>query len=169
MGGEANPLVHQTGTLCPSDVDVGLMQLQGESIPVIEGINHPYRLKLNLGTERVPWKTQIVTSSLPAYQLPRSMKYEGARTVCTVESLLSEHDLKLKNRHWYNLGPQYWRAEFKVKILIGAADLRFQLLGKTGTISKKHDDIEVHWAAPSPGANGSAQVHEEYGIYRGAG
>jgi Tfp pilus assembly protein PilW len=39
-------------------------------------------------------------SSLPAVQLPRSMKRGGVKTVCAVESVISDSDMKLKNRHW---------------------------------------------------------------------
>ena len=45
----------------------------------------------------------------------------------------------------YNRGPQYHRAEFDVKIIIGAADLKFQLWGKNGQLSKDHEEIEVLW------------------------
>jgi hypothetical protein len=67
----------------------------------MQGIKHRYRLKIDLGKERVPWKTQIVMSKLPATQLPISMKRDGVKTVCTVESVLSDGDMKLKNRHWF--------------------------------------------------------------------
>jgi ABC-type xylose transport system substrate-binding protein len=40
-------------------------------------------------------------SSLPAIQLPRSMKRAGVKTVCAVESVILDSDMKLKNRHWY--------------------------------------------------------------------
>ena len=128
---------------------------QGQNISVAEGIKHRYRLKLDLGDERVPWKTQIVMSSLPANQLPKSMKREGAKPVCIVESVLGNTDMKLKNRHWYNFAPQYQRADFDVKVIVGAADLKFQLWGKDGRMSKDHEEIEVQWNSPS--ATGQTQ------------
>jgi len=39
-------------------------------------------------------------SSLPAAQLPRSMKRGGVKAVCAIESVISDSDMKLKNRHW---------------------------------------------------------------------
>ena len=75
--------------------------------------------------------------------------------------------MKLKNRHWYNFGEQYQRAEFVVKIIIGAADLKFQLLGKTGTISKEHEEIEVQWTAPASPQVSSVRAEEVHGMYRG--
>lgn len=85
-----------------------------------------------MGQEQMPWATQVVMSSLPANQLPRSLKRDGARAVCAVESLLKSQDLKLKNRHWYNMKPRYYRAEFNVRVLILAASLRFEIVGKDG-------------------------------------
>jgi len=54
---------------------------QGHVIHVKEGVKHHYRLKIDLGKEQIPWKTQIVMSTLPASQLPRSMKHTGVKTL----------------------------------------------------------------------------------------
>ena len=54
---------------------------QGQEIDVKEGIKHHYRLKIDLGKEQIPWKTQIVMSTLPTGQLPRSMKHPGVKTL----------------------------------------------------------------------------------------
>lgn len=54
---------------------------QGQVIHVAEGIKHRYRLKIDLGKEQLPWKTQIVMSTLPAGSLPRSMKHPGVKTL----------------------------------------------------------------------------------------
>jgi hypothetical protein len=111
-------------------------------------------------------------SSLPAYQLPKSMKGHGVTPLCSVESVLNHEDMKLKNRHWYvpffcierpgvlfcfliiffylnnpryNLGPKYYRAEFELRVLIGPADLKFQMWGRNGRLSKDHEEIQVLW------------------------
>lgn len=105
---------------------------QGQLVTVKDGVQHPFKRKLNLGQERTPWATQVVMSFLPANQLPRSLKKDGARAVCAVESILKSQDLKLKNRHWYNTKPRYYRAEFNVRVLILAASLRFEIMGKDG-------------------------------------
>lgn len=56
--------------------------------------------------------------------------------------------MKLKNRHWYSMGTKYWRFRFDIKVLLGAADLKFVLLTKDKrVISKDHDAIEVVWQA----------------------
>jgi hypothetical protein len=66
----------------------------------------------------------------------------------------------------YNRGPQYHRAEFDVKIIIGAADLKFQLWGKNGQLSKDHEEIEVLWDPPPQPPAGSGTLAEDgYGMY----
>ena len=49
----------------------------------------------------------------------------------------------------YNFAPEYLRAEFDLKVLVGSADLQFQLWSKLGKISKDHEQIEVMWYAPT--------------------
>ncbi|KIW12405.1 hypothetical protein PV08_09682 [Exophiala spinifera] len=143
---------------------------QGETISTEKGVSNRYRLKINLGRESIPWRTQIVMSSLPSNQLPRSMKSNvGVKTVCLVETVMDKRDLKLKNRHWYNFGPQYYRAEFDVKILVGSADLKFQIWGEGGRrLSKEHDEIEVSWSAPNSPVLQNPTSGEEinFGMYR---
>jgi hypothetical protein len=39
-------------------------------------------------------------STLPALQLPRSLKREGVKSVCHIEATIDHRDMKLKNRHW---------------------------------------------------------------------
>ena len=66
----------------------------------------------------------------------------------------------------YNLGPQYHRAEFDLKIIIGAADLKFQLWGKNGQLSKDHEEIEVLWdPPPHPLAGPGTLAEDGYGMY----
>lgn len=63
--------------------------------------------------------------------------------------------------------PQYFRAEFDVKILIGPADMKFQIFDKDGQISKDHEDIEVQWDPPSrKGIVPIVAEREVFGIYQ---
>lgn len=53
-----------------------------------------------------------------------------AQILCDIESDLSTADetkFKLKNRHFWNIGKRYFRVEYQVKVLIGPADIRFEL------------------------------------------
>ena len=118
---------------------------KGQTISIRDGIKHHYKLKLDPAKVNAPWKTRMVMSNFPASELPRSLKKEGARSICAVESVLSYRDMKRKNRHWYNLGPVYYRAEFDMRVIVGAADLKFEMLGMDGVVSKPHNEVEVQW------------------------
>ena len=139
--------------------------LQGEKISVEKGISEAYRLKINLGQETVPWKTHVVMCGLPSEQLPKSTKHSSVKSVCHIESVLNPDDMKLKNRHWYgyrlrftetrlnpsryNFKPRYNRADFNLKVMLGSADLKFQLWSKGERLSKDHEDIGVMWYTPT--------------------
>ena len=121
---------------------------QGETISS-DGISKPYFLKITPGNESKLCKTQIVMSAVPREQLPHSMRHDGAKLLCNVESVLKGLDMKLKNRHWYSRGEKYLRAIFDIKVILGAADLKFQLQSKGGEIlSRNHEAIQVKWIRP---------------------
>jgi hypothetical protein len=110
----------------------------------------------------------MVMSTLPASELPRSLKKEGSRSVCAVESVLSDRDMKRKNRHWYNFGPQYYRAEFDMRVIVGAADLKFEMLGKDGVVSKPHNEVDVQWTNVTQEKRPQEEVEEIFGgLYKG--
>ncbi|KAI5196368.1 hypothetical protein E4T39_07801 [Aureobasidium subglaciale] len=102
--------------------------IKGQRVSVKEGVIHPYCLKLNRGAEQIPWSTHIVMSSLSADHLPRSTKHQGVKPL-----------------HWYNVGRQYYLATFDMKVIVGPADIRFEIWTRDGRISKTHEEIEVIW------------------------
>lgn len=128
-----------------------------------EGIKHHYKLKLDPIRVNLPWKTRMLMSTLPASELPRSLKKEGSNSVCSVESVLSHQDVKKKNRHWYNLGPEYYRAEFDMRVIVGAADLKFEMLGKDGVVSRPHDQVEVQWMTATKQTTPQEAAEEVFG------
>jgi len=86
--------------------------------------------------------------------------------VCAVESVIKDKDMKLKNRHWYNSKPKYFRAEFSVKVLISQASLKFEVVGKDGIISATHNDIKVEWMMSADERDDAQQkvTEESYGL-----
>ena len=84
----------------------------------IDGVSKLFSLKMKPGDEGKPWKTSIVVSNAPGEQLPTNLEQDGAQILCNVESVLKDKgiDMKVKNRHWYNLGEKYVRAIFHVKV-----------------------------------------------------
>ena len=123
---------------------------QGESVPS-DGFSKPYWLKLKPGQEDLPWKTNIVMSTEPRERLPTSLDQDGAKILCGVESVLKDKgvDVKMKNRHWYNSGERYMRVRFNIRVILGAADLKFRLQSKNNVVlSHDHDAIQAKWDPP---------------------
>ena len=84
------------------------------------------------------------------------MAEDGVKVVCEVESNLRNKivDMKVKNRHWYSVGQQYVRVRFCVRVILGAADLKFQLQSNDRQVlSHDHDAIQVTWEAPEQSSN----------------
>lgn len=119
-------------------------------------------MKLAKGQEKNTHVVNIVMSTLPLSQLPKSMRQPGARSVCDIEFQLSAADLKLKRR-WNNPTQAYNEAEFDVRLLVGTG-LRFEVWGGHGLRSKSHEEITVQWT--SPDAVASARSLRRTEVYR---
>jgi len=148
-----NPLLHQGEEVVVDTRDkqkwaenqIEWLIKQGQLISSVDGVRKRYRLKLNMGKEKTPWRTTLVMSSLPISRLPKSTRADGVRPLCSVESTINASDMKLMNKRWYDLGRPYWLAEFELKVDVGPADLKFQLLGKNGQLNVAHEKIKVEW------------------------
>ncbi|KAK4545934.1 hypothetical protein LTR36_002498 [Oleoguttula mirabilis] len=138
---------------------------QGQVVDIKDGINRRFRYKIPVGRERDPWRTLIVKSNMPPKELPRSLRHDGVRPVCTVEAVLDPCDLQARNNKWYQLRRPYHQAEFDIKLLIGTG-LQFEIWGKEGKKSKSHDEIEVEWSSPDDiddsKANGAKDIARMY-------
>ncbi|OQE33069.1 hypothetical protein PENFLA_c001G07118 [Penicillium flavigenum] len=119
--------------------------VQGAPIPYT-GITKPFQLKTNMGRENEPWKVSIVMSPLPLDDLPHNIGQDGVQRVCDLDISTDNVDRILKNHRWYNFGPTFWRTTFDVKVVVGPADLSFQLWSKDKRIrSNTHEPIAVKW------------------------
>ena len=103
------------------------------------GVSEKYRYKVAMGKEAEPWRTHIVMSALPAARLPSSLRREGVRVVCSVDTVLQTSDLRRKNHRWYHLKKEYNMAEFEIKMLVGTG-LRFEIWGSNGVRSREHGE-----------------------------
>ncbi|PYI00603.1 hypothetical protein BO78DRAFT_329637 [Aspergillus sclerotiicarbonarius CBS 121057] len=123
---------------------VDWLVIRGSPIPST-GVTKEFQLKTDIGQESEPWRVQIVMSTFLPDKLPRGVKDEGVQPVCNLNILTDNVDKKLKNRHWYSSRPAFWRTSFEVKVVVGPADLTFQLWSKGERIWSKHDPISVQW------------------------
>ena len=90
-------------------------------------------------------------STEPRERLPTSLDQYGAKILCGVVSDLKEKgvEMKLKNRHWYNKGERYLRVRFDIRVILGAADLKFQLQSQDKVVlNNDYDAIQVRWDPP---------------------
>lgn len=93
-----------------------------------------------------------------------------AHVLCEIESDLSgadESKFKEKNKHFWRIGKHYFRIDYEIKVLIGPADVRFELcmsaagrrckcdeadsqrcVGFNGQKLSKDQPIKVDWQAP---------------------
>lgn len=134
---------------------------KGEHVSTVRGVSQPCRLRLEVGHESRPWQVQIVMSSVELPGLPDSKTDPAIEPVCTVTSLIDPSLMKMKNKHWYQTKQPYWLAEFQLKVIVGAADLRFELWDSSGTkCSREHDRITVNVNGIQ---RGEGQVHEVEG------
>ena len=147
-------IYHLLSTIC----------VKGEII-LTTGILKPYAMKIEPGKEGRLWQTHVVMSTLPRAQLPSGLNQGGAKRLCEINSVLQDKgvDMKRKNRHWYNRGEQYVRARFNIKVILGAADIKFQLESKDqNVLSNDHDTIEVQWEDTKQKGTGA----DEAAMYR---
>ena len=52
-----------------------------------------------------------------------------------------------------------------MKVLIGPADLKFEIWGRNGQLSKNHEEIEVQWTVPDVHTQ-SVATAEDITMYR---
>ncbi|KAH1712501.1 hypothetical protein KXX25_009033 [Aspergillus fumigatus] len=98
--------------------------VQGSPVPPT-GFSKEFQLKLEPGREVETFQVHIVMSHYPPALLPKSMSHKGVERVCTLHISTEGVDKKLKNRHWYNRKPVFWKGTFSVKVVVGPADLAF--------------------------------------------
>lgn len=129
---------------------------KGEPVSIDQPKVASFNRKCQPATSYVPhpprvFPTAIICSEVDREFLPPTMN-SSCRSICKVESDFSSVPLslfKLKNRHWWNTGKKYHRINYNVKVLIGAADISFELWHEGVKVSKDNS-IKVEWQASPP-------------------
>lgn len=73
------------------------------------------------------------------------------RILCEIQSDLSAADEKKfqeKNKHFWSLQKHYFRVEYSIRVLIGPADIRFELWFNDQKLSRD-ESIKVEWMPAS--------------------
>ncbi|KAF2269555.1 hypothetical protein CC78DRAFT_564797 [Lojkania enalia] len=119
---------------------------KGEPVSVDYPIIHNFIKKVNPGDPRRAFPTSVVECNAEAWQLPDQMNHE-TRLLCEIQSDLSAADEKKfveKNKRFWSLGKHYFKVEYQVKVIIGPADIRFELWFANQKMSRDQS-IKVDW------------------------
>lgn len=114
-----------------------------------EGRRQQYKITLKESEIENEREAQIVTSSLPADRLPVLSTQKGCQHIASVKYKLTKNDMTMESRsRWtqMKLKKKLWQADFFFVTKLGPADLRFQILGRNGSLSSDHDSLKVDFA-----------------------
>jgi len=144
---------------------------KGEPVSVDQPIVHRFIKKVSPGDPRRAFPTSVVECSLESGRLPEQMneskyprpshqfarkrkrltKASDTRFLCEISSDLSSADEKKfieKNKNFWSMKKHYFRIEYSVRVLIGPADIRFELWFDDQKLSRDQS-IKVEWT-PTP-------------------
>ena len=128
-----------------------------EGVPVLaKGMKKEYDLILNDEDEDIPRSFQVVSCDHPRRNLPKNINHNAVKAVCEVKIDLKKLSIvNQKSFHFNKSRSKTWReARFDLYIIIGAADLRFEVKPRgeeDSLISLEHDQIDVVWAQDDGG------------------
>jgi hypothetical protein len=133
-----------------------------EGVPVpSKGIKKTYDIFLNSEDEALPQTFQIVSCDNPRKNLPRNVSHAAVKSVCDIKIDISKLAVERKRSRTLSLSKPSQQtgptsptetakvASFDLWVLIGAADLRFEVKPKgEGDMlaSLEHDQIDIAWA-----------------------
>lgn len=76
-----------------------------------------------------------------AAQRHRLLTIAGVEKLCQVQSdltAIAESEFKAKNKQFWKPGPKYYEVQYEVKVIIGPADLRFELCEYSWASNRPH-------------------------------
>ncbi|KAI9704654.1 MAG: hypothetical protein M1820_005402 [Bogoriella megaspora] len=121
---------------------------KGEPVSIDSPIEHEFARKIRPEDPVRVFPTEIVVSYDDADNLPCWFG-PGVQRLCDIESDLSsadERQFKEKNRQFWKPGERYFSVRYQVRVIIGPADLRFELWFNGQKLSKDKS-IKVEWAS----------------------
>ncbi|KAL5452382.1 hypothetical protein PMIN05_000119 [Paraphaeosphaeria minitans] len=113
-------------------------------------IIHNFIKKVTPGDPRGAFPTSVIECKLDAPYLPNQISPD-TRVLCEIFSDLSSANEKKfteKNKRFWSIGKHYFRVEYQVRVLIGPADIRYELWFDNQKLSRDQS-ITVDWV-PAP-------------------
>jgi hypothetical protein len=117
-----------------------------------------YRYKIPEGKESESFEAQFVLSENRAKDLPRSLRFETVERLCTVRANFGREDFQPVTKSQsirpfkrvrggiFSRDKAHYVADFNLNVLVGSADLRFELVSKDGRkYSQNHASVRVDW------------------------
>lgn len=115
-------------------------------------------MKVPEGTESKSFQAQFVMSENPANDLPQSLRYERVERLCTVTANFGREDFQPATKNLsttpfkrirgglFSKGKAHYIADFNLKVVIGSADLRFEVVSKDGRkFCQNPASVKVDW------------------------
>ncbi|KIW01595.1 uncharacterized protein PV09_07067 [Verruconis gallopava] len=146
---------------------------KGEPVDVTKPIVQRFTRKITAGDPRRAFSDKVIVSHLDKTFLP--LQYgegAGADVLCRITCDLSAADekkFKEKNRHWWSTGERYLRVQYEVHVVMGAADITFELWFEGQKLSRSNS-IAVEWqvsSAPEPPFVPGSAVPVNHAIFNG--
>jgi hypothetical protein len=131
---------------------------QGVLVPST-GMSKTYEWALTDGDDEdqeETWTCHIVSCEHPRAHLPLNISHKEVKSVCKLEVDLEKLSYQIRRRSLLKKETAYRVVKFDLLILIGAADLRFQVhpRGESDTLaSREHEEIDVVWMKDEEAAN----------------
>ncbi|GME65813.1 HSP70 family protein [Neofusicoccum parvum] len=120
---------------------------------------HNFSRKLTPGDPQRAFPTWIIKSDNDVDLLPFQMG-PGAEILCEIQSDLSgadQREFKEKNRRFWQASQRYYIVEYQIQVIIGPADLRFELWFN-GQKMSRDQPIRVEWAPATPPQQVAAEM-----------
>ncbi|KAL9614056.1 MAG: hypothetical protein Q9167_001410, partial [Letrouitia subvulpina] len=137
---------------------------KGKPVSSEEPIIHNFHRKIAPGDPRRAFPTSIVKSDAEEAFLPNYLNQDTS-VLCEIHSDLSSADeakFKEKNRHFWHRRKHYYQVDYEIRVLIGPADIRFELWFNGQKLSKDQP-IKVDWVA-LPSAAQTDKKPDEGGV-----
>ena len=121
------------------------------------GLKKEYDIVLHSEDEGMPQTFRVVRCDNPRRNLPKNISHTAIKPVCEIKIDVSKLAIERTKRRFSisRSKDKQWaetrEARFDLWILIGAADLRFEVKPRgeeDSLISLEHDQIDIAWANP---------------------
>ncbi|KAL8371984.1 hypothetical protein RB595_001684 [Gaeumannomyces hyphopodioides] len=123
---------------------------KGDMIDPSHPLASSFSQKIDAESSVRAWDAIIMICNSDRDKLPKSIKDERAKQLCTVKSDLSgipigELEMKKQSRGRFRRSKRFYVCNFDVRVIVAPAEIRFELWFNGHKFSGDHDPIEITW------------------------